>query len=134
MNIAVNSFFFFYLGWGIFGIALGTGVVALTNFIILYVLMRGETSSLGTRDLAKTFARLLVPAGLLALICWQAQVWFFTGWAEMRIWTQAALLITTIAVASVAYFGAAMLMRIEEMEDLKAVVRRRLNRRRPPAA
>jgi hypothetical protein len=50
------------------------------DFLVLYLLMRGETKGLDSRDLLLTIGKLLVPSALLALVCWSAQQWLFPGW------------------------------------------------------
>ena len=129
LNIAANWFFAFKLGWGVFGLALGTGTVAVTNFLILYFLMRRETTALGTKDLAITFLKLVIPSALLAGVCWASTKWVLADWAGMPLWMQAGLLFATIGVAGGVFFLAALPMRIEELEDLKALVRRKLRRK-----
>jgi putative peptidoglycan lipid II flippase len=129
LNIGVNWLFAFHLKWGVFGLALGTGSVAVANFLILYFLMRRETTALGTRDLAITFLKLIIPSALLAAVCWGSRQWLLADWAGMPLWMQIGLLFGTIGVAGGVFFLAALPMRIEELEDLKALVRRKLRRR-----
>jgi hypothetical protein len=58
-----------------------------------------------------------------------SRVWVLADWAGMPLWMQIGLLFGTIAVAGGVFFLSALPMRIEELEDLKALVRRKLRRR-----
>jgi peptidoglycan biosynthesis protein MviN/MurJ (putative lipid II flippase) len=49
--------------------------VALANFVMLYALMRRETTALATRDLAVTLGKLIIASSVLAAVCWAAQKW-----------------------------------------------------------
>jgi len=129
VNLLLNWLFTFRLGFGHRGLALSTGCVALINFAILYVLMRRETRLLDTRLLVLTLAKLLVPCALLAGICWAANIWFFADWPNQPLGIKAAALAATIAAAGAAFFGAAACFRIAEIDDVTAIVRRKLLRR-----
>lgn len=129
LNAFVNWLFAFKLEWGIRGLALGTGCVAVANFAMLYLLMRRETSSLATRDLAVTLGKLTIASGALAAVCWAAQTWLLGAWAQWNIALKLGGLLGTIAVAGAVYFAAAMVLRIAELEDVTALVKRKLKRR-----
>ena len=128
LNAVVNWFFAFYLKLGIRGLAVGTGIVALTNFLLLYFLMRRETSTLNARDLVVTLAKLAVAGGALGAVCWAAQTWMLGGWAVWSVPLKASALLGVIGVAGAAYFGVAMLLRISELEDVSALAKRKLGR------
>lgn len=128
LNVAVNSLFTFKFGWGIRGLALGTGCVAMANFLLLYLLMQRETAALGGRDLAVTLGKLAVAGGVLAAVCWSVEHWLAAGWISIPFLPRAALLLGTIAVAAAGFFGTALLLRIEELEDIAGLVKRKLGR------
>jgi putative peptidoglycan lipid II flippase len=128
VNIALNSLFTFYFHLGHRGLALSTGCVAMSNFVILYWLMRRETRLLETRALLGLLAKLAVPCLLLAGACWASRVWLMPDWATMSFAPKALALLATIVVAAVLFFGTATLFRITEVEDATAVFRRKLAR------
>jgi len=128
VNYGLNQVFTFYLGWGHRGLAFSTGLVALTNFALLYLLMWREVRRLETAQMAATLAKLAVAGGVLALICWAGQHWLLAGWRQEGFLLRVLLLFVTIAVAAGAFFGVALLLRIEELDDVAAIARRKLGR------
>ncbi len=134
LNAAVNWYFAFHLKWGIQGLALGTGVVALTNFAMLYVLMRRATGRLETRQMAVALAKIGLATLALAAVCWGGQTWALRGWMHFGIALKVLALLATIAVAGVAYFACAMLLRVPELANATAMLRRKLARFRRRAA
>jgi putative peptidoglycan lipid II flippase len=128
VNLVMNWFFTFRLGLGHRGLALSTGCVALSNFGILYWLMRRETRLLETRALLALLAKLAIPCALLAGACWASRTWLLSQWATMPFAPKTIYLLGTIGVAGVAFFAAATLFKIDEIEDATGVFRRKLSR------
>src|SRR5262249_527331 len=128
VNYTLNQIFTFRLGWGHRGLALSVGFVALTNFALLYWLMRVQTRRLETRQMLLTLVKLAPAAAALALVCWAGNHWVFANWSQQNIVIRAVLLFATIGVAAAAFFALAYLLRIEEMDDVAALVKRKLGR------
>lgn len=128
LNGAVNWLFAFHFKWGIQGLALGTGCVAIANFLMLYALMRRETTALGGFDLLKTLGKLLLACAGLAAVCWAAQLWVLGGWKHWNVFLKISGLLGTIGVAGAVYFVAALVLRIEELDDVTALAKRKLGR------
>ena len=130
LNFGLNWFLAFKRHWGIQGLGLATGCIATFNFALLYWLMRRETQHLETRALAVTFGKLLIPTALLAGICWGARITVLAGAENSALPLRVGALVLTIALAGGAFFVAAMLMRVEEMAEITALVKRKLGRGR----
>jgi putative peptidoglycan lipid II flippase len=128
VNLLLNGLFTFKLGMGHRGLALSTGCVALTNFVVLYVLMHRETKLLGTRLMLISLGKMLAAGALLAVVCWSAQRWLLADWTHLSFKLRAVYLFATITAGAAVFFITAMFLRIEELEDLASVVRRRLTR------
>lgn len=129
VNFCLNWFFTFRLELGHRGLALSTSLVAITNFLFLYGMMRRYTGRLETGAMIRTLAKLLVAGVLLAAICWLAQHFIFfsqTGGA----WRKLFGLTLTIAVGGATFFGAAYLLHVAEVRDVVALVQGRLRRLR----
>jgi putative peptidoglycan lipid II flippase len=129
VNLVLNWIFTFRLGWGHRGLAFSTGCVATLNFLILYLLMRRQLGALHSRRMAATLGKVLLAAALLAIICWAGAHWLLADWAHMRFLPKLGLLLATIVVAAATFLGVALLLRIGDVDDIAAAVRRRLRRR-----
>src|SRR5436190_15735839 len=127
LNVGLNWFFTFRLELGHRGLALSTSLVALTNFLILYVMMRRYIGRLETGVMLRTLAKLFLAGALLAGICFLAQYFHFVS-AEWSLWRKAlGLTITTVAGAAV-FFGTAYLLHVAEVRDVVELVRGKINR------
>jgi putative peptidoglycan lipid II flippase len=126
VNFGLNWFFTFHLGLGHRGLALSTSFVAMTNFLLLYTMMRRHTGRLETGTMLATLGKIALAGAVLAAICFFAQHIFFpkpTKGGELRLIAEVLL---TIALGAGAFFGCAYLLRVAEVEDVVTVVRRKL--------
>jgi putative peptidoglycan lipid II flippase len=130
VNFCLNWYFTFYLKLGHGGLALSTSLVAMTNFLLLYWLMRRYSGRLETGAMIKTLAKLLVAGALLAGICLLAQHFLFVAGVPISAWRKLFGLALTIAVGGAAFFGAAYLLHVAELRDVVLLVRGRLSRLR----
>ena len=129
VNYGLNQLFTFHLRLGHRGLALSTGFVALTNFTLLYWLMRRETKRLDTRLMLVTLGKLAAAGAMLALVCIGSQSLCLSHWADFSLLARALSLGVTIALAALAFFGTAAALRIEEMRDFGELLRRKFRRR-----
>src|SRR5437016_9440549 len=124
-NLFLNWLFTFRLGWGHRGLAFSTSLVATMNFLLLYALMRRHTRRLETRQMLLALGKICVAGGLLALICWAANYWWLDAWVDMRFFQKLSALLVAIACGAAAFFGAAFLLRVSEVQDIIDVFRRK---------
>lgn len=129
VNLVLNWLFTFQLGLGHKGLALSTGCVALINFGILYWLMHRQTQRLETKALIALLLKLTIPCALLVGICWAGMHWPMANWATQSLAPKAMWLGLTIGAAALAFFGSAMLFRIEEIDDVFGAFKRKIARR-----
>ena len=127
-NYGLNQWFTFHLGWGHRGLAFSTGLVALINFSLLYMLMRRHTGRLESRQMAATLGKLAVAGAVLGAVCWAALAWVLPAAAQAGVVVKAGALGVTIAAAGAAFFAVAFMLRIEELDDVAAMARRKLGR------
>ena len=127
-NYLLNQLFTFQLGLGHRGLALSTSLVATINFAILYFLMRRETRGLESGALADTAGRLALAALPMVLVCLGAQRWFFAGLATMAFVPKTVAMLGTVTVAAAVFGGMTVLLRVDEVEDVVRIVRRKLGR------
>jgi putative peptidoglycan lipid II flippase len=128
INVALNWFFMFRMALGHRGLALSTSLVAITNFLLLYIMMRRQAGRLETSQLFKTLGKVLVAGAVLAGICWLSLQFFFVP-TSMPLWKKIVDLGITIALGVVTFFGTAFILRVNEIRDVVDLVRRRLGRR-----
>lgn len=130
VNLACNWLFTFHLGWGHRGLALSTGCVATLSFMILYGLMHRHLGRLETRALLAMLGRVLLACAALAAVCWAGNHWLLADWANQRFLPKLGGLLATVVAGAAVYFGLAVALRISDLEDIVAALRRRLLRRR----
>src|SRR6202030_2683799 len=127
-NLFLNWLFTFRLGWGHRGLAFSTSIVATINFLLLYALMWRQTRGLESRRMFVDLGKICVAAMLLALICWLANYWWLDAWERLRFVEKICALFATIFVSIVIFFGAAFLLRVDEVRDVFALVRRKISK------
>ena len=130
LNLLLNWFFTWHLGWGHRGLALSTACIAVTNFALLYLLMYRHLRRFETRALITLVAKVVLSCGVLGLICWLSARGPLAHWATQPLWPKLATLLATIAVAGGLFVACATLLGIRELRDLFQVLGRRLGRAR----
>jgi putative peptidoglycan lipid II flippase len=125
INFALNWYLTLHLKWGHQGLALSTSLVAITNFAVLYIMMRRYAGRLETGAMFRSIIKLLVAGVPLAAICWFANQYLFLSVSDLPEWKKIVELAVTIAVASTTFFGAAYLLRVAEVHDVVELVRRK---------
>ncbi|MDQ6808704.1 MAG: murein biosynthesis integral membrane protein MurJ [Verrucomicrobiota bacterium] len=128
VNFCLNWFLTFHLKLGHRGLALSTSLVAITNFLLLYVMMRRYAGRLETRAMLTTLGKLLVAGALLAAVCWFAQRFIISAGVGATTWRKLFGVSVTIAIGGAVFFGAAYLLHVAELRDVTALVRRKLGR------
>lgn len=127
-NLFLNWVFTFRLGWGHRGLALSTSLVATINFALLYLLMRRHTQRLETRLLFVDLAKICVAGAVLAGVCGVGNYLWLDRWEQFRLLAKVGLLLGVIAAAAAAFFGAAFVLRVSELQEMFNLVKRRLAR------
>src|SRR2546423_1378863 len=128
INFLLNWFFMFKVGLGHRGLALSTSLVALTNFLLLYIMMRKYAGGLETGAILGLLAKLAIPALLLAGICWLALEFMFQPGMHLPEWQRIFGVLLVIAIAAAVFFGSAFLFRVDEVRDIVDLIRRKLRR------
>ena len=123
-NLLLNWTFTFHFGFGQRGLALSTGLVAVTNFLLYYLMMRAHSRRLETRRLLSSGARMCLAGLAMALVCWVGNRFWISG-AHGKLQEIVALGCVILA-AGLAYVGLTFLLRLEEMQDILAIVKRKL--------
>jgi len=128
LNLALNWFFTRHLGWGHRGLAFSTGCVATCNFLVLYALMHHHLGRLEGRRMATLLAKVATASAALGAMCWAAQHWLLAAAAHQGLAARSGALLATILAASVVFLWVGSMLRLEELRELRAALRRRAGR------
>ena len=131
LNLLLNWIFTVRLGWGHRGLAFSTSCIAISNFVILYALMRRHLRLLETRVLIKLLLKIGVASLGLVAVCWAGQHFVLSDWATQAFWPKTGWLFATITLAALAFLGGALALRIDELQQVRVIVRRKLRRSTP---
>jgi peptidoglycan biosynthesis protein MviN/MurJ (putative lipid II flippase) len=65
---------------------------------------------------------------VLALVCWAANYWWLGAWSQLRFFPKLCELLIAIGFGAAAFFGCAYLLRVNEVQDIVDIFRRKINR------
>jgi putative peptidoglycan lipid II flippase len=126
VNAALNLMLVRLMGYR--GLALGTSIAALINAATLMYLLARIVGGLNTGQIASTLARIgLASAAMAAAVMVTSRG--LAGWAAQGgVVVQLGALALTIAIGLAVLIAAAVALRIPELTDALAAIRRRLRR------
>jgi putative peptidoglycan lipid II flippase len=128
LNLIFNWLFTFRLGWGHRGLAFSTGCVASCNFLVLYWLMRRHLGRLESGRMLGMLGKVLLASAALALVCLASGHWLLGQWPTQPFFSKFSWLMLTVVVGAGVYLSCGVALRIEELQELVAIVRRRVQR------
>ena len=128
LNFCLSWFLTFRLGLGHKGLALSTSVIAITNFAVLYVMMRQYAGRLESRAMVVTLGKLLLAGACLGGVCWWGVQLFFGAGIPDSEWRKLLGVLVTMGVGMAVFFGAAYVLKVAELHDIVEVVQRKLGR------
>jgi putative peptidoglycan lipid II flippase len=128
-NLALNVLL--YPVWGYKAVALATSIAATVNFAVLAVAWKRLHGGLGGEGIYRHLARVGVAAGVLALVAGGTASALARVLPVHGLARQLALALVPIALAAVAYFAMARVLRLRELDDVLRVLTRRSGRRMP---
>jgi peptidoglycan biosynthesis protein MviN/MurJ (putative lipid II flippase) len=100
----------------------------MTNFLLLYGMMRRHTGRLETGAMLATLGKIALAGAVLAAVCVIAQRFLLPATTHGFDLKLIGGLLLTIALGAGVFFAVAYLFRIAEVHDLVTLVRRRLNK------
>lgn len=107
-----------------FGLALAISLSSMVNFLTLLFLLRRRLGRLGLRALASSGLRAAAASLVMGAAAWGiSQILARPGWE--RGWPRLGVVLASVVVAGVIYFGAAVLLRSPEVGELWTAMRRR---------
>jgi putative peptidoglycan lipid II flippase len=126
INFVLNWFFLFKVQLGHRGLALSTSIVALTNFLLLYIMMWRYSGPLETNRLFRLLVKLAVAGAVLAAISWFGLRFVAPG---VVLWQKVINLTVIIATAAVAFFAVAFALHVDELHELFELLKKKFVRR-----
>jgi putative peptidoglycan lipid II flippase len=133
LNLLLNWIFTFRLGWGFRGLAFSTGCVASFNFLVLYALMHRQLGSLESRRMLAMLGKVAIAGAGLFAVCAASSHWLLADWATQGFWSKLIALLGTVVAGALVFGACGAALHIEEIDTLRAAVRRRLGRAQPGA-
>lgn len=136
LNVFLNWQLAFRFGMGPRGLALSTGISAVANFAVLYLVMRSAVGGMRTRGLMGPFLRMVLAAAGLAGVCLAGLYWLGPWLHADSLLDRTWSLLAIITAAAAVYFAICALLRVDEARDALALVKRKISRRAiaPPGA
>lgn len=128
VNITCNYMFVFILKWGHESLALTTSIVASLNFIFLYAAMMKYAGDIGTVRLLIAFLKIGLSTVVMAAVCYYGSQMFLSDLSGMLLWKKAVAVFGIIGVAGTVYLVTTLLLKVEEIRDVVAMLKKRLNR------
>jgi putative peptidoglycan lipid II flippase len=129
LNLLLNWFFTFRLGWGHRGLAFSTGCIATFNFLVLYALMQAQLEGLESRRLLNLLGKVLLASAALAAVCAASAHWLLADWPRQTFLAKLTALLVTMIAGAAAFAGCGVLLHVEELKELRDAFKRRLQRR-----
>jgi putative peptidoglycan lipid II flippase len=124
LNILLNALFLEFLFSKLYNGSppLASSLSAYFSFFFLFWLLRERLGRLGTRALLESFAKVLASSAVMGAACYA--MLRFAGLAGVKFFFErTAMLAVTIGAAFLIYLGAARLLRCEEIDELREILR-----------
>jgi len=128
LNLFLNLAFVTIFHMGLASLPFTTSMVALLNFLQLYLMMRGQVGSI-LRP-ASWFALLRIVAACAAMAVVVLAIHHFFGMENRGFLLNLIILMLQITVGAATYAAAGWLLRVQEIHTVGAAIRRRLTRGR----
>ena len=113
VNITFNLLFYQRLGHG--GLALGTSLGMLINFLILLITLHAQQKIFVWSDIIRSSSKIILASALLAALC----AWFWPWFALLSQVPAFLRLLLFILCAGLLYLAVLMLLKTDEMDALK---------------
>jgi putative peptidoglycan lipid II flippase len=116
-------------GFGHVGVALATSTVALVNFFALTFLMRKRIKRLNGRDIITSFLKVATAAAIMSAVCYFSYRYLSGFFPEKRFFIRLIEAFVPIGLGGITFLLMARLLKISEVEQLIAILRRKLSAR-----
>lgn len=118
LNIVLNIILSRYLGIG--GLALATSIAAIFTTILMFISLRKKIGTFGMKDISVSFMKILFASLIMGLI---AKLSF--DYLKLNVFSQNISLLIAIGIGAVTYFIIIYFMKIEDVDLITAMIRKR---------
>jgi putative peptidoglycan lipid II flippase len=129
INYAVATLTVGYYRIGHRGLALSISAVAIINFLFLFFVMRRRLGGIEGRSLALVFIKVTAASCLMGAVCWivNRQIESSLGWESK--FDRLIEVGGSIAIGIAVLYPAVRLMKVREVDQLTALVKRKVRRK-----
>jgi putative peptidoglycan lipid II flippase len=133
----ISIFTNFVMNWALVrvlqerGLALSVSVVAMLNFVMLYVMMRRRLGRIDGKQTASVVSRILIAAGVMAVAVWFVSRGISSAAAGLgsEFAGKLVVVVASVAAGAVTFYLVASLLRIPELRIATRAIAGRLARR-----
>jgi putative peptidoglycan lipid II flippase len=123
VNVTLNLTLVRVMGFG--GLALGTGLAALVNATMLFVLLRKRLDGIEGQRIATALSKILVASIVMAAVAWGAEHWLSIAWPGHHLVRRAVRVGLAVGAGVGTLVLMARLLRLQEFERaLDSVIKR----------
>ncbi len=115
-------------GFGHVGVALATSTVALVNFFALTFLMRNRIGRLNGREIVAAFVKIAIAAAVMSAACYFSYQFLNEYFAQKNFGIRLIEAFVPIGIGGIVFLVIAKLLRISEVEQVVAMLRKKLAR------
>jgi len=114
-------------GYGHVGVALATSVVALVNFFALALIMRRRIKRLNGRTIVTSFSKIAAACVVLSIVSYFSYHFLLGRYGSTGMTLRAAEAFVPIALGGIAFIAVAKILRVNEMEQLFGMLKRKFS-------
>ncbi len=115
-------------GFGHAGVALTTSIVATVNFLALAFFMRRRTNGLNGRDILSSFARIVLASAAMSAAAYFIYYLLTRYFIDKGLSVRLIEAFVPIIIGGIVFLIVAKLLRISELEQIVATLRRKLGK------
>jgi len=123
-NIALNLWLIGPLGY--VGLALGTSLAAIGNFVLLFRELQRSAGPFATKEIFTLWLKMLIASVVMGAVSMKSHAWLMPSGTNASLASEVWLLGLSIGLGLATLYGVCRLMRIEEIEIARGVARRKL--------
>jgi putative peptidoglycan lipid II flippase len=109
------------------GLALSTSIVALLNFILLYLLIRRRIKGIEGRATLVATAKIIAASIMMGGVCWGVTN-AAGAWLGHSFWARLVNVGTSVGVGAIVFYACAWLLGVEQLKAATGMLVRRLRR------